>query len=626
MGGGVTAGLGRMKGQNDCGGTVPGPAPNILFILVDELRYPTVFPAGVHSPGEFLEKFMPNVHRLWREGVKFGNHHNAANACTPSRGVILTGLYSQQHWLLSTILDGPTTTPPAHQPVLNPAFPTWGKLLRTAGYQTPYIGKWHVSIPSQSPGTLDPYGFDFMSYYDPTGDNLQGTYGDETQGFHNDAYCASQAVDWLTQTTLPAQPWCLTVSLVNPHDREFYPAGTEFQTVSNLFADSAVNPKGWAQLQPGYGVSNGPIVPWSENALKDPPPYGYPTLPPNWENCSSLEEKPSTQTFVNEFAQGTWGGVTDDPNQDIATVAQYPNPNSVTNLNLGVAKMPFSYWQRGLDSYTQVMQIVDCQIGRVLEALHSLPRSVVENTVVVFASDHGEYSGAHGFVQGKMGSVYEEAFHIPLIVVDPSGRFVDDTHKIRTGLTSSVDFLNLMVSLGYKGSNQWMNSGNLAQIYGSRHDMIPMLKSAHAPGRPYVLLSTDEIVPDYFNFNNAPTHVVGVRTNESKLGMYTKWVPPTSNIIPTSTELEFYDYSTTRGRLELANTVSTDPRVPGILADLLNNLIPNELQETLPGTLALQQQASKTAHLVFRAFIQAQPSGVWQNGGLQSLLGYGLMF
>jgi hypothetical protein len=45
------------------GGTdVPGPQPNILFILVDELRYPTVFPGDIKTPGEFLKNFMPNVH------------------------------------------------------------------------------------------------------------------------------------------------------------------------------------------------------------------------------------------------------------------------------------------------------------------------------------------------------------------------------------------------------------------------------------------------------------------------------------------------------------------------------------------------------------------------------------
>jgi hypothetical protein len=62
------------------------------------------------------------------------------------------------------------------------------------------------------------------------------------------------------------------------------------------------------------------------------------------------------------------------------------------------------------------------------------------------------------------------------------------------------------------------------------------------------------------------------------------------------------------------------------LKNLLNNIIPNELQESLPGTLGFQQEKSKIAHLLFRALIQAQPSGVWKNGGLQTLLGYGKEF
>jgi arylsulfatase A-like enzyme len=206
-GGGLLAGydaLAQRSGGND---PVPGPQPNILFILVDELRYPTVFPNNIKTPGEFLERYMPHVHSLWCRGVKFGNYHTAANACTPSRGVMITGLYSQQNWLITTILSTPYPPgPPPRQPVLNPAYPTFGKLLRTAGYQTPYIGKWHVSVPPPGEGALDNYGFDFKTYYDPTGDNLQGTYGDESRGYHNDAYSAGQAVDWLAKKSRTMRP------------------------------------------------------------------------------------------------------------------------------------------------------------------------------------------------------------------------------------------------------------------------------------------------------------------------------------------------------------------------------------------------------------------------------------
>jgi len=82
-------------GQNAGGTPVPGPKPNILFILVDELRYPAVFPDGIPTPDRFLARFMPNIYkRLWTQGVKFGNYHTAVKACTPSRSVMITGLYS----------------------------------------------------------------------------------------------------------------------------------------------------------------------------------------------------------------------------------------------------------------------------------------------------------------------------------------------------------------------------------------------------------------------------------------------------------------------------------------------------------------------------------------------------
>jgi len=325
--------------------------------------------------------------------------------------------------------------------------------------------------------------------------------------------------------------------------------------------------------------------------------------------------------LIREFSQLIWGGITEDSSQTTPSVERYPSPRPA--LNWAVGKFPFSYWQRGLDSYAQVMGIVDTQIGRVIDAI---PQDVLNNTVIVFASDHGEYSGAHGFVQGKIGTTYEEAWHIPLIVVGPSGRFTGDIDQTRTGLTSHVDLSTLLVSIGNLGTRDWM-TGNLATMYGNRHDMISMLKSASAPGRAYVLFATDEVLPDYFNFNRAPTHILGLRTEDTKLGFYADWVPLTSQIINSSVELEYYDYATTNGQLELRNMASQDPdAVQSMVNQLLNIHLPNELQQNLPGVLGVQQQLAKTAHLTYREFIALQPAGVWLNGGLQKLLGYGREF
>jgi arylsulfatase A-like enzyme len=621
-GGSIFAGLGEGGTQSGGGRPIKGDRPNILMIWVDELRYPTVFPGKIKTPDEYFAKFMPNVHSLWKRGVKFGNYHTAANACTPSRGTMITGLYSHQHWLCTTILSPPypTAGQVLLQPVLNSHWPTFGKLLRRAGYSTPYIGKWHVSIPVQKTGGLEAYGFDFQTYPDPTGNNLQGTYGDESRGYHNDAYSAGQAVNWLSDRKSSDKPWCLTVSLVNPHDREFFPAGTEYRTTNELFASGRTNPEGYDPLVKYPG--DGPVVPWRKNALKSPPSYGYPAVPPNWEK--DLSDKPTTQEFIRKFSAGVWGGIAFDESQDYATVEKYPQPDGKDD-NLGMIQMPFSYWQRGMDSYTQVSQIVDAQIGRVLDALNCLPESVVENTVIVFAADHGEYNGAHGIVQGKLGSVYEEAWHIPLIVVDPSGRFTGQTHQIRNGLVSSVDLSTMLVSLGYMGTRDWM-VGPLADMYGGRHDVISMLKSANSPGRPYVLYATDEIAPNYYNFNSAPTHVLGLRTDDTKLGVYEDWVRLSSNVVPGSVQKEFYDHDTRKGALEIANTVNHDPRAEAMYQTLVNDLVPNELQAPLPGPYGVLEKGAKIAHLLYREVMANKPDGDWQKGDLKKVLGYGEMF
>jgi arylsulfatase A-like enzyme len=604
--------------------TEPGAKPNVLFILVDELRWPSVFPIGVNSAEEYFKRFMPNLYKhIWKRGVKFSNYHTAACACTPARGTIITGLYSHQSWLITTILNNPNL------PVLNPAFPTYGKLLQAAGYKTPYFGKWHVSVPN-GPSDTAPYGFDWNSPPDPTGNNLQGTYGDfnDTPQFHNDAYTTNQAINYLQNVKTNDAPWFLTVGYVNPHDREFFPAGTEFLTYTNLFANYNQNKPTSAQLTQVIDYTNTPpIVDWNINQLKSPPPFGYQFLPTNWQNPNNYAafNKPTTHTFIQQFQAAIWGGVTPDPFQLGFRVTPYGKGN----LGIGTGVAPFYYWQRGLDSYTQITKIVDQQIGDVLEQLHKLPQSVIDNTVIIFASDHGEYNGSHGFVQGKIGTVYEEATHIPLIVMDPSGRFTDDTNTIRTGLCSSVDLLNMFVTLGNKGDTSWLTQAPYNQIYNNRLDMYSMLKSRWAPGRSYLLFATDEIAPNFYNFNNAPTNILALRTEDTKVGVYADWKPLSVNIDPSTVQLEFYDYSTRAGQLELFSKPN-DPRAQEGYEALINNYLPNELAAPLPGnpldpnSLRFQQIKSEIAHVAFRDLIENEPDSTWQTGnGLRLLLGYG---
>jgi len=546
--------------------------PNIVFILVDEMRFPTVFPQGVSTPEQFLAQYMPNVFELWRHGVKFESYYSAGNACSPARATLATGLYPHQEWLLATRT--------AAGPALQPGFPTYGKLLRQLGYKTPYFGKWHLSNPPSNgttTGYLENYGFQGMTNPDPTGTNGEGAAKDGP-------VIADAAVQWLTQHSRAETPFCITVSFVNPHDKQFFWAGSEGTFYESLFVGRPVQP---------FAKSYTSVA-----GEDDPPALAYPALPPNWEAASDLlaHGKPVSQQVIRSFQEAVWGGAPDDASVNSFSVA----PSPLEPSRLGVATAPFSYWKRGLDMYTLVQQMVDEQIGRVVAAV---PKSLLANTVFVFASDHGEYAGAHGLLSGKLGTAYEEAIHVPLIVTDPSGRFTRKVDKPRTQLASSVDVAPMLVTLGNRGKISWRR-GTLARIYGERLNLVELLTNPNAAGRAHVLFSTDEILPRVMNYLHAPTHVLAVRTREAKLVTYSKWAPGTTRPIPASIEVEFYDYSTAAGRAETASHPD-DPRAKALMHKLFDHYVPQQTQAPLPVSLRSTVAKARASYIAFTALTNA---------------------
>lgn len=569
-----------------------GPRPNIIFILVDELRFPSIFPDGISTPAQFLRRYMPNTYELWRHGVKFTSHYAAGTACTPSRASLVTGLYPHQEWELATRTQvGPS---------LDRAFPTYGRLLRRLGYETPYIGKWHLSNPPKHlpRDYLEAYGFDGMTIPDPTGTNGQGAADDPDT--------ADQAVAWLKSRARSAVPFCLTVGFVNPHDKQYFWAGTQ----GDLYEE----------LMRSHGVSAFVTDYMSVPGENKPKSHGYPVLPPNWESEKELSKhgKPSAHLLFREFQSAVWGACTDDPRQTGFSVALSPNSHPVAPFYKGIS--PFSYWQRGLDVYTYVMGLVDEQIGRIVAGV---PAGLLRNTVFVVSSDHGEYGGAHGLLSGKLGTLYEEAWHVPLIVTDATGRFAAHTGIERTQLTSMVDLVPLLVTLGNRGSRSWMR-GPLREIYGERLDLARLLRHPKAAGRRHVLFATDEIIPHAMNYLNAPIHALGVRTAEAKLGTYSHWHPGTTRPIMSSMELEFYDYSTPEGRAETHSTPD-DPRAKAMLKTLFSQYVPRQQEAPLPALLRAPQAKARKTYLAFDALVNAYTySQLIKSGLATSVLGYGI--
>ncbi|NPU94931.1 MAG: sulfatase-like hydrolase/transferase [Gammaproteobacteria bacterium] len=354
--------------------------PNIIFVFSDQERYFNKLPSGLSLPAH---------ERLQRTGVTFHQHYCPAVMCTSSRSVLLTGLQTATNGMFEN-----TDVP--YVPDLSTDFPTIGKMLRQAGYYTAYKGKWHLNREferEEGDNTLtqkmDQYGF--ADFYSP-GDMIAHTLG----GYEFDHLIAGSTITWLRRhgrrLTDEGKPWCLFVSLINPHDIMYLNTdapGKDVQDTGSLTMHAARAPANKL-----YETS------W------DMP------VPKNFRQPFDAPGRPGAHGEFDKM----WGYV------------------------LGRVPAEEERWQRFNDFYINSIRSVDMQVNSILSELDAL--RLADRTAFVYTSDHGEMGGAHG-LRGKGPFAYQQGMHLPMYVVHPDVRGGQET----SALTGHIDVAPTLLAL-----------------------------------------------------------------------------------------------------------------------------------------------------------------------------------
>ncbi|MCA8911255.1 MAG: sulfatase-like hydrolase/transferase [Planctomycetes bacterium] len=377
---------------------------NIVLITSDQERYFKRWPFPV-----------PGRERLRRMGVSFENHQIASNVCSPSRSVIYTG----QHIQHTGVFDNVNTP---WQSSMSTDVPTLGHMLREAGYYTAYKGKFHLALELEEANdpenpqkllteVMEDYGF---SDYFNVGDIICNTRG----GYEHDGIITSMAVGWLRAKGRPmadeGKPWFLAVNLINPHDVMYVDTDLPDQPVQK---------------------ANDPVMDIA------PPP-------------DTVEYRASWDAPLPKSRHQPW--------DDAGRPQAHREFQKSREVLLGNWPDEDRRWRLLQDYYFNAIRDNDRQVVRLLDELET--QGLLENTILIFTSDHGELGGAHQ-MHGKGSCAYAEQNHVPLIVVHPEARGGQRCQA----LTSHLDMAPTILSMaGVKPS------GNL-----KGHDFSPLLE---APG------------------------------------------------------------------------------------------------------------------------------------------------
>jgi arylsulfatase A-like enzyme len=198
-------------------------APNILFILADDLGYADLGCTGARDVYNQAADVSPHLDRLAREGMRFTHAYANSALCSPTRFALVTGRWQYRLRGAAEEPLGPT----AHIWGLPPEQPTVPSLLKQAGYATALFGKWHLGAPPKFGPRLSGYeeffgclsgGLDYFAHTDVRGrhDLWENESPAQAEGYFTDLI-SQRAVDFIDRQAGSAQPFFMSVHYTAPH-------------------------------------------------------------------------------------------------------------------------------------------------------------------------------------------------------------------------------------------------------------------------------------------------------------------------------------------------------------------------------------------------------------------------